>query len=44
MAVPAYSELMLPLLQYASDGKEHHIRDAVQPIAEYLELSEEDLN
>lgn len=44
MAVPKYNELMLPLLQYASDGKVHHIRDAASAIAQHLVLNEEQLN
>lgn len=44
MTMPAYSELLLPLLQYAGDGKEHHIRDAINAIADYLDLPEEDRN
>ena len=44
MAVPKYNDLMLPLLQYASDDKEHHIRDASEAIAQHLKLSEEQKN
>jgi restriction system protein len=43
MAVPKYNDLMLPLLQYASDGKIHHIRDASEEIAQHLKLSEEQI-
>src|SRR5688572_1323920 len=41
MSVPKYNELMLPLLQFASDGKEHHVREAVEKIAIHLRLTEE---
>ncbi|MEL7433255.1 MAG: restriction endonuclease [Chloroflexota bacterium] len=44
MAVPKYNELMLPLLQYAGDGQEHHIRDASEAIAQHLQLTEEQLS
>jgi restriction system protein len=44
MTVPTYDKFMLPLLQYASDGHEHHIRDAMAAIADFLDLSEEDRN
>lgn len=44
MGVPAYSDLMLPLLQFAGDGQEHHIREAIRAIADYLQLSEEERN
>ena len=42
MAVPTYDKCMQPLLQYASDGQEHHIRDAVEVLAEFFGLSESD--
>ncbi len=44
MAVPTYDKLMLPLLQFAGDGVEHHIQDAVVAIADALQLSEEEFN
>jgi restriction system protein len=44
MAIPKYNDLMLPLLQYASDGKEHHIREASEIIADHLQLTNEQLN
>ncbi len=43
MSVPKYNELMLPLLQYASDGEEHHVRNASEAIAEHLQLTEDQL-
>jgi restriction system protein len=42
MAVPTYDKLMLPLLQYASDGQPHHIREAITALADVLHLSPED--
>jgi restriction system protein len=42
MAVPKFNALMLPLLQYAADGREHRLADAVEPIADALGLSTED--
>lgn len=42
MAVPTYDKLMLPLLQFAGDGQEHHIRDTITALADFLKLSEED--
>jgi restriction system protein len=42
MAVPDYQSLMLPLLKYAGDRKEHRIRDAVEELAEKFRLSEEE--
>lgn len=44
MGIPAYSDLMLPLLQFAGDGREHHISEAFDPIADYLGLSYEERN
>lgn len=40
MAIPDYQTIMLPLLQYASDGKEHASRDPVAPLTAHFALSE----
>jgi restriction system protein len=42
MVVPDYQSLMLPLLEYAGDGEEHKIRNAIEYLAEKLRLSEEE--
>ncbi len=42
MPVPDYQSLMRPLLQLASDGKEHSHSEAVEAIAQQLQLSEAD--
>jgi restriction system protein len=42
MVIPDYQSVMLPLLKYAGDGKEHRIRDAVEELAEEFRLSEEE--
>ena len=42
--IPDYQSLMLPLLKYVSDGKVHHIQDAISVLAKQLNLNEEDLN
>ncbi|AKB16961.1 winged helix-turn-helix domain-containing protein [Methanosarcina sp. WWM596] len=44
MVIPDYQSVMLPLLKYAGDGKEHRIRDAVEKLAEEFRLSEEERN
>ena len=44
MPVPKYSELMLPLLQYAGDGQEHRISEASEAIATHLQLTDEQIN
>lgn len=40
MAVPDYQTIMLPLLQYASDGEEHTSRDPVDSLMVYFNLTE----
>ena len=40
MPIPDYQTVMLPLLKIAADGKEHHIRDAIQSLAAHFGLSE----
>ena len=42
MAIPDYQTVMLPLLGLVSNGKEHHIREAVKALAEHFDLSEEE--
>lgn len=44
MPIPTYDRLMLPLLEYASDGEVHHIRDAVSVLADHLRLTVEERN
>jgi hypothetical protein len=40
MAIPDYQTLMPYLLKMAADGREHHIRDAIDNLATYLGLTE----
>ena len=42
MSIPDFQTLMLPLLQLASDGKEHTIREAEATLAAEFQLSEEE--
>jgi restriction system protein len=42
MAIPDYQTVMLPLLKFAADGKEHHIREAVDSLADLFSLTEEE--
>lgn len=42
MVIPDYQSVMLPLLKYARDSKEHRIRDAVESLAKEFGLSEEE--
>ena len=40
--IPDYQTIMLPLLKFAGDGKEHHIREAINYLAEKFGLSDEE--
>src|SRR5271157_4535871 len=40
MAIPDYQSAMLPLLNVAADGREHHIRAAINQLAEQFGLTE----
>lgn len=42
MAVPDYQSLMLPVLQIAGDGQEHTINEAIEDIAAYFGLTDQD--
>lgn len=42
MTVPDYQTIMLPLMQFASDEKEHSLREAIDSIADSMQLSKED--
>ncbi len=44
MSVPKYFEFMLPILQFASDNKEHDLNEVRQHLSINFKLSEEDLN
>jgi restriction system protein len=44
MAIPDYQTVMLPLLELVGDGKEHHIGEAVNALADQFGLSEAELN
>lgn len=39
--IPDYQAIMLPLLEFAKDKKEHSLRDAVEHISNFYELTEE---
>ncbi len=42
MAIPDYQSIMLPLLKFAGDKKEHSIRDAIEYISAQFNLSEDE--
>lgn len=43
MPIPDYQSIMLPLLQIAEDGHEHSIRRVIDILAEYYQLTEEEV-
>jgi len=42
MAIPDFQSIMLPLLQFCADSKEHTNRDAIDHLAKDFDLSEEE--
>jgi restriction system protein len=42
MAIPDYQAVMLPLLSFAGDGKEHRIREAIGVLGEQFHLTEQE--
>ncbi len=44
MAIPDYQTIMLPLLSYNSDGKEHGLRETIEALADRFKLSEPERN
>jgi restriction system protein len=42
MPIPDYQSVMLPLLRIAADGKEHHIRDAIDMLAKQFGVTEDE--
>jgi restriction system protein len=42
MPIPDYQTFMLPLLQYAIDGKEHKISAAVKDLSDEFHVTKED--
>lgn len=44
MAIPDYQSIMRPLLELSKDGKEHSVRELIEPLSVSFHLSEKDLN
>lgn len=44
MPVPDYQSIMLPLLQFYGDGKEHSLRETISVLAKRFDLTTEDLS
>lgn len=42
MTIPDYQTIMLPLLKFTSDKKEHHVRDMIDHLADVFQLSREE--
>ncbi|MFB2839116.1 winged helix-turn-helix domain-containing protein [Floridanema evergladense] len=42
MSIPDFQKIMLPLLKYAADGKEHSLREAIEALTEEFNLSDEE--
>jgi restriction system protein len=42
MAIPDYQTVMLPLLDFVSDGMEHHIKKVREALAVHVDLSEDE--
>lgn len=43
MLIPDYQAIMLPLLRFASDGKEHTLREALDALAVQFKLTEQEI-
>jgi restriction system protein len=43
MPIPDYQSIMLPLLQFASDGGEHRSRDGITALAQHFNLTPEEV-
>lgn len=42
MSIPDFQSVMLPLMQYANDRKEHTLRETIQSLSEKFKLSDEE--
>jgi restriction system protein len=42
MSIPDYQSIMLPLLRYANDGKEHSLRETIEALADEFQLVDEE--
>lgn len=44
MPIPDYQTCMLPLLRFASDGKQHQLKDAAHELSKHFKLTEQELH
>ncbi|WP_367186592.1 winged helix-turn-helix domain-containing protein, partial [Thermosynechococcus sp. Uc] len=42
MPIPDFQSIMLPLLEFASDGQEHSLRETIEALADKFNLTEEE--
>lgn len=42
MSIPDFQTIMLPLVEFANDGKEHSVREAIEALADHFELTPEE--
>lgn len=40
--IPKFDEIMLPLLQYLNDGREHSLKECSEAVSDFFQLSQED--
>ena len=43
MTIPDYQTIMLPLLHFADDGEVHSTREAINYLADFFKLTEEEI-
>ncbi|MBE3128828.1 MAG: restriction endonuclease [Actinobacteria bacterium] len=43
MTIPKYEEIMLPLLEFAKDNKEHQVREAYEYLSKKFKLTDEEI-
>ena len=43
MAIPDFQTIMLPLLQFAGDGKDHSFHEALEHLIRYFKLTDDDI-
>ncbi len=42
MSIPDYQSIMLPLLEFAGDGREHTVREAIESLAARFGLTDQE--
>ncbi|MCH5310629.1 MAG: AAA family ATPase [Prevotella sp.] len=42
--IPSFYEIILPFLQYLSDGKEHTLKECTEAVSDYFNLTQEERN